>query len=371
MALGAGAIGQALGGRNSTLARLWGWWREGLAGCIPAAVRTRIAAGDAPLAVRRSGDGWQINGEAGDPLRTEELALHLIERTAGRPRATVLQLESGEVLVTRVVLPRAAEENRREVLGFEMERRTPFRAEQVYFDYVAETGEADAQHVAARLFTTARAGVDAAIAELGRGHVEIAGVSVDGAPRSLNLLPVEKRPRGRSSAGLNLLLGLVLLGLVAAALALPVHQQGKALDAQAAQLAKAREQADAVIKLREEASILERAQRFAIERRIAVPHVPDLLLEVTHLLPDSTWVQQISYEKGRLELRGESSEAYALIPLLEASPLFEDVKFRSTVTQNTRTSRERFHIEMRARMGGELAPPDAPGATGDPPGEGR
>ncbi|NCA70797.1 MAG: fimbrial assembly protein, partial [Sphingobacteriia bacterium] len=77
---------------------------------------------------------------------------------------------------------------------------------------------------------------------------------------------------------------------------------------------------------------------------------PNLLLmlrDLTDLLPDDTWLQTLDYNNGELELRGESAQATALIGMLEQAPGFEQVSFRSPVTQVPQTGKERFNISLR------------------------
>ena len=58
-----------------------------------------------------------------------------LEYELGRDGGDLLELPAERVLQRTVDLPLAAAENLREVLGFEMDRHTPFKAEDVAFDY--------------------------------------------------------------------------------------------------------------------------------------------------------------------------------------------------------------------------------------------
>jgi general secretion pathway protein L len=60
-------------------------------------------------------------------------------------------------------------------------------------------------------------------------------------------------------------------------------------------------------------------------------------------------VQNLDYRDGEVQIRGESSQAAALIGVLEQAPGFEDVAFRSPVVQVAATGQERFHIAFRYR----------------------
>ncbi|MDX1557228.1 MAG: hypothetical protein R3212_14460, partial [Xanthomonadales bacterium] len=75
------------------------------------------------------------------------------------PRALMLQSEG--VLRKEVRLPLAAESNLRQVLHFEMDRQTPFRAEDVYFDWTVIGHDRENGQVRVDLAVVPRAGIDA------------------------------------------------------------------------------------------------------------------------------------------------------------------------------------------------------------------
>ena len=70
----------------------------------------------------------------------------------------------------------------------------------------------------------------------------------------------------------------------------------------------------------------------------------DVLRELTGLIPDQTWVQQMELRHGKLQIRGESSQATALLERLETSEMFSGVGFRSPLVQVPAKDLERFHI---------------------------
>ena len=65
-----------------------------------------------------------------------------------------------KMLVKQIQLPLAAEENLRQVLGFEMQRQTPFRAEQVYFNYRIAARRAQTQQIVVQLSVVPRTVVE-------------------------------------------------------------------------------------------------------------------------------------------------------------------------------------------------------------------
>lgn len=81
-----------------------------------------------------------------------------------------------------------------------------------------------------------------------------------------------------------------------------------------------------------------------LSSRIAVKTpVLDILKELTERIPDNAWLTAFSFSKGKVTIRGYADTASELIPLLEASPLFRDVSFLSTI-RKTRDGKEQFRI---------------------------
>jgi general secretion pathway protein L len=166
-----------------------------------------------------------------------------------------------------------------------------------------------------------------------------------GAWPDANLLPPEDRPR-RSKIGAittGLLAALVVL-IAAAILITPLWQKTRELEIVQRDLRRVRIAAEEVEQVRED---LERARLGSVEvlqRKQGQPRMTDLLRELTDLLPDGTWVQTLNVNDGQADIRGESTQATALIGLLEQGPGISQVTFRSPVMQVGGTGQERFHI---------------------------
>jgi len=76
-----------------------------------------------------------------------------------------------------------------------------------------------------------------------------------------------------------------------------------------------------------------------------------LIDEVTQIIPDDTWLTRFVLKSGELQLQGESSNASSLIQTLESSNYFTDVQFRSPVTQNKISKKDKFHLSARFTRG--------------------
>lgn len=74
----------------------------------------------------------------------------------------------------------------------------------------------------------------------------------------------------------------------------------------------------------------------------------DILKELSERIPESAWVQEFNFSEHGLQINGFAKSASELISLLEASPLFEDVVFLSTITKS-KDGKERFRIGLKIK----------------------
>jgi len=264
----------------------------------------------------------------------------------GHPR-TLIRLSSDQVLRRSVSLPVQVRSNLVQVLGYEMDRLSPFRSEEVYFDFRILANPAPSDKVMVDLALCRRDQVREWLTNLRDGGVPVDQVTWDGAWPKANLLPLLERPqRGTRPFSVNKVLLLAIFLLTVAVLVTPLWQMQHLLDDRIAEIAKLKVRAHEVHETR---TALERARQGSVavlQRKWEQPRTIDLLRELTERLPDDTWIQNLDYRDGKLQIRGESAQATALINLLDQAPGITAVAFRSPVVQVARSGRERFHIEF-------------------------
>ena len=124
----------------------------------------------------------------------------------------------------------------------------------------------------------------------------------------------------------------------------PVHRQRTVLAELESQLAVRRAEAAAVNVLRQQVAETAGISDLLVERKTARPAAVALLNEVTRLLPDDTWLLQIRVFDDQLTMAGYSGAASALIPILEGSEMFAEVRFEAPVTLDGRINLERFNL---------------------------
>jgi Tfp pilus assembly protein PilN len=71
----------------------------------------------------------------------------------------------------------------------------------------------------------------------------------------------------------------------------------------------------------------------------------EFLKELTEILPDTAWLLGLTLAGNKVEIQGNSSYSTELIPQLEASPLFANARFISTITKG-RDGKEVFKIGL-------------------------
>lgn len=255
-------------------------------------------------------------------------------------RHTRLVLPADQALIRIVSLPLAAEENLREVLEFEMDRFTPFKAEDMVFDVQVRARDPERGRLSVLLVAARRAVVEDLVA--GARH-RPAGLAVAGAPDSIDLLPRRPARLDRPATALALICLILALALAA----LPFHRQQARLESLRSQLAAIRADASQAEALRQEVEQGLAAERFLIEAQVKRPSALAAIEELSALIPDESWVQQLQLSNEGVEFGGMAASAGSLLRALEDSPLFTAAAFRAPVNQDGNSGRERFALAAK------------------------
>lgn len=269
--------------------------------------------------------------------------------------SAVIDLEiPRELLLQRELsLPTQVQERLSTVLGYELDRLTPFARSEVYYDATVlgvHQGQIRVQLVLCR-----RDQVKPFLDRLKAAGMPVHRLIWPGSWPRANLLPSAERPRRNQLKSLvaPALLSLVLV-LLALVMVTPLWQAQQTREQLQQQLRQLRLQAEQVGALNDELTQAQAANAAVLQRSREAPRMSDLLRELTDLLPDETWVQTLNYNDGKVDMRGQSERATDLIALLEQGPGISDVSFRSPVMQIAISGQERFHIAF------SYSRPDAP-----------
>jgi general secretion pathway protein L len=332
--------------RESTLAALPPRWRDRLVGDAQRLCLVRRETSLALLASSHRGD--RPLGEV--PLDAELLEdLRARADASGTPRW--LLIPAASVLRRVLTLPAAAEPRLREVLAFELDRQTPFSADQVSFQGRVLGRDLAAQQLRVELLVLPRARLEAELAAIGplaRGLAGVDVVEADGRRLGLNLLPDAARAERRDPVRrLHLALAAITVVGLLGTLALTLHNRAERRDELRALVAGANDQAREARLLRNQLVSSAQAANFLAATRAGRPTTLEVLDELTRRIPDDTSLDKLAINGDQLVMVGQSRAAPALVALLEASPLITEPALSGVVQSDPRTGRDRFTLTAR------------------------
>lgn len=111
------------------------------------------------------------------------------------------------------------------------------------------------------------------------------------------------------------------------------HRRSETLDALDARIAAARAEAAPVLELRDQAASLSEEMTQLANEASTRSNPLDVLAALTRILPADAYLTQLSTSANEWELNGLARDAARLVPLLEGSDVFADVRFRSATTR--------------------------------------
>jgi general secretion pathway protein L len=380
---------------RSRLPDFWRWWRAELSRMLPNRLALLGGAGGTPLLLLDRDEAIAIDPRDAKTEKRASLAgldeprrraavrslLESLGETRGRARAA---LRGDEALVRRVTLPAATEESLGQVLAFEMDRLSPFNADEVYFDQRVVSRDSATGQIVVELAMARREAVDARVRELRALGVSVQGVALrDDAGRAatpFDLLPSEQRgaretPNERLAR--NGLIAAVLV-LFVAALVYPVWRKREEVKAMLPVVDKARQEAQATDAVVRDLERQAADYNYLLTRKYSWYPTAAYVDEITRLLPDHTWLQQLDIRSAgktrELVLTGETASSSKLIELLEQSKMLQNAAPRGPTTRGSVPGSERFMIgaELRPRTPPEAQPlaavakPAAPPTGGSP-----
>ena len=343
------------------------WWLAELSSMVPDSLRptalgaesftvVRLERGSAFLRLFDNGslrDAGIVSLQTLDAATQRQAFLAALDKVRSGQRDVVIALASDRVLRKTLTLPLATEENLRQVLEFQMEEYTPFPLSQVYFGHRIAGRDFARGQLAVEFAATPRATVDEAVKTLNDWGCVVRAVVVEdmlAAGIFVNLLPATQvKPRSIITRGLNPWLAGLFMLLAIAAIAMPLVIKREAVVQLLPRLEKGKTAAEAAEILRRDLEASVQEHNYLLEKRQALPPVIVALEELTRILPDDTWVQQLDIKGKELQIQGETASSVKLIGLFEQSGRFYDPSFRSPLTKGQTAGAERFQLALQMR----------------------
>ncbi|GAB3098331.1 PilN domain-containing protein [Lysobacter terrae] len=351
------------------------WWWNALASWLPPRLRQLLGMDRGRVLLLVEGEVLRLRLQRGDEILelgslptlenfemgTDPLEPVLDTRLSDLPRW--LLLPAGSSLRRRLPLPAAAVERLRDVVGFEIERQTPFTADAVAYDArVIARREGDGP-IDAELVAVPRVALAPHLAALGPVAPLLAGIDVagpEGVPLQINLLPPAQRERTRDPwRTWNIAFAAVAVVAVGLTLWLVLQNRRAAADSFDAEIAREAGPARRAAAQRQELTHLIEGQAFLQRTRAAYPTAVEVIDELSRRLPDGTYLEKLAIEDNRLTLIGLSNEAPALIGRLQDSKLWRSPALAGALQTDPTTHKDRF--TLTAEIG--PANKETPGAS--------
>lgn len=340
------------------------WWGQQLLALVPERLRrtqkrrrdaliAEAQPGAAPpgvvLVARRRGQDLPLGRFGFDEAGLGAMRQALARRA--RPAEVVLQAPPGALLEREVVLPLAAEREAGRVLGYEMDRLTPFAAGDVFWAWAVDRRDRAQERLHLRLSLVPKVAVAAAVEALDRAGAAptlLEAGAPDGAVRLLPIRPTAARA-GRWQRPAAALAGAVCAALAVAAGVVPFVRQSVQAGEVEAEIALLRPQVDRAEALRRRIADARAGGDALAAQRARVGDALEMLAVLTEALPDDTYLTDLALRGRVATMSGQSDAAARLIAVLSSTPAIRDPAFTAPVTRNQVGTGEGFSI--RAEFG--------------------
>jgi len=346
----------------TTIRAFFSWWFGQLAELLPQGLRRTVLTAVDAMVVKPIGPlgrgieavaiGLRRNGRETPLGRFGLGATDLAELPRKTGRTAVLRLSEQDVLGKTVTLPLAAERELEQVLGFEMDRETPFKAEEIYWNHQIDGVDRQNGRLSVRLVLLPKTNLAPLLTALGQFGIRPRRAEIADGPDAGAYLPLEG-DGGRTHRASHRLIWsaavcCAILGV--AAVVTPFVRQGRALASLDQQIAVGRTAAAEADSLRQEIDRLTGSADFVESERDKAGRPVAVLAAATRVLPDDTYLTEMELQKRKVTLTGRSAAAARLIGPLAADGSFRNPGFAAPVTRV-----EALHTELFT-INAEVAP---------------
>ena len=299
------------------------------------------------LLSRSGGTTTRDAQSSADDAGIQHLARLVIGR-GDRRRLLLVRVPPERVLRKTLLVPIAARHNLQEILGFEIERETPFGLAEVYWSYGVRQKDSARGLIEIDLFLVPRNSIEPLVEIIRAAGLDPAGIDVDTGTNATALIPLYPQKRQQRTRLQRALAPFVASAAVLAviAIAIPFIRQQWALSSADAMITTLTEPAREASTLRQSADQLTKtvaALKGEYERNGSAVAT---LAAITKSLPDDTYLTALNLRGGRITMSGLSRSAAHLIGLLAETPGFREPAFASPVVENEDKGLEAFTITV-------------------------
>ncbi len=254
------------------------------------------------------------------------------------------------ILKKEITLPSATEENIENVISYEIDRYTPFKKEDVYFNVKIVSRDKKEKKITVVLSVIKRRLLDDVLDFAKSCDLYVGDLYEfnDGSEEKINFVGfLDNVDQSGKSSSPNKWLWIVTIVLAICALIMPIaknywigQQLNEDLAMMQGEMTEARELLAQYKSVKNNVSLVEKLN-------LNKTKVIMLLNDLSGIIPNDTSLSRLSLEEGVVRMQGVSDSASKLIPLLDASNEYEEVRFVAPVTQDGNSEKEKFTIEIK------------------------
>jgi len=339
------------------LTEFWQWWVSELMGMLP---------NDNVISLNREGDMQIYIDRKSCRLdhSSQDIAIKLNEKFSSQKildqynaavkisknnstKSCDLYIDKNLLLTRTITLPLATEENIKDVIAYEIDRYTPFRKEDIYFDVNIVDKNKSENKLTVLITVIKKAILDEVLSFCSEsGAVLNKTFSKDNNKTELFFigLPAEASEKVKKKS--NKFFIIYVLVLLIAALCIPVVKNYWLVSQYQNKIEQMSPQVAEIKELRSEFQVIRKRADLANKLNINNIRLIELLEELTRLIPNDTSLARFSLQGNSVRIQGSSESASKLIAILDASTVFNNVEFAAPVTKNNDTGKENFTIEI-------------------------
>ena len=346
------------------------WWGKELLDLVPRSVKNWMAEDIVQVLVDVDGDQARLYlcganeqqelGQFDSALDAQDNVESLrasiaaaIATQTPKTITTVVKLSEPHTLRREVFLPLATEPTLNEVIRFEMDRLTPFKAEQVAYACQVIERVPEREKLKVELTIVRRDFLVKLLNRVSEFGLSVSAVhgsrDIEGARLgSPNLLPDDLKPAmGSLWSSRNRVLGGMLLMVLLLTVTFPIYRQTANIETLQAEIAAISSDAKRASKKQQLLVTLLEGQEVLVNKKNQNPAKLEIIRALTEFLPDDTSVSKLEINDKTVSVQGESLKASILIETLEQISLFKNVEFGSPVTRNSSSGMERYEIRLQ------------------------
>jgi len=316
------------------------------------------------LLLKISRDEYQVLNNGGEELLytkqaisangSEQLVNIFNETTKNGDLALDIHINESEVLTRRISLPASTEENLYEVIQYEMDRYTPFNKDDVYCDFRIEDRDKEKELIKVLLIVVRKEVLNPVVDSIENSGIHLQAIDVIDSQDPENSLHNVKLLRSYSDLGNSKKTSTKWLAAAAVALLFltamtPLVINYIHISKLSSELEGLEKTVQKVKQLQTEYSKMQNQVGYLVDIKQRNPSIIELLNLLTQAIPDHTHVQRLSLEGGLLSIQGLSASASELIPIIDKSGMFDDIRFAAPVTQSGADGLERYSITAQIK----------------------